>query len=541
MSSLYDSPSAESLEHMRDDKVLQKINDSYVRSLMKMMSSKVLKELRAENETIQKHLNALTKDVHLLAGEVSSVRAEDRSWHQDAMVAKLEALREDVQMSAAREKDFVNELGELRRKVEGRYEDLSAHYRHLDKDVRTSLREFRSEFSEEQQSSVKCLQDFRLSIRDFRSDLDEQRESLKVLQETDLMKHLGDARQVLADLQEERSWHHEAMKKLRESREEQKKSYEEEVSDLDKRSENFRQMLRSALPMELDKRDQSLTKQTEELFEKLQSWTQGQLDAYLDQARLLDQDILDKLNPDFLLMKDQLERLGDTVNQIASQVPALVLGDAQVREECRIFRSDIGKLSDEMVHMGESLRLVLPWVDWLREPGMRNLEERLAALEHLLTEGLNSQGLQGSRFSSFEKELQDQQRCTNELQAVCRKLPEDLELQRRKLLGLEVNLRKYLLNSEELKNLRQDFDSIRVRLKRCEVNQLQEQKNLKICQENCSRYRKACEDIYAKCHQETLQRGDSRNLKEYEDAYAKWRQDAVAWQQEQVRKLQGQK
>ena len=24
--------------------------------------------------------------------------------------------------------------------------------------------------------------------------------------------------------------------------------------------------------------------------------------------------------------------------------------------------------------MGESLRLVLPWVDWLREPGMRNLE-----------------------------------------------------------------------------------------------------------------------------------------------------------------------
>eukprot|EP00434_Breviolum_minutum_P019776 symbB.v1.2.017450.t1/scaffold1364.1/size123310/2 len=47
---------------MRDDKILQKINDSYVRSLMKMMSSKVLKELRAENETIQKHLNALTKD-----------------------------------------------------------------------------------------------------------------------------------------------------------------------------------------------------------------------------------------------------------------------------------------------------------------------------------------------------------------------------------------------------------------------------------------------------------------------------------------------
>eukprot|EP00435_Cladocopium_sp_Y103_P027239 s2921_g6.t1 len=57
----------------------------------------------------------------------------DRSWHQDAMVAKLEALREDVQMSAAREKDFVNELGELQRKVEGRYEDLSARYRHLDK------------------------------------------------------------------------------------------------------------------------------------------------------------------------------------------------------------------------------------------------------------------------------------------------------------------------------------------------------------------------------------------------------------------------
>lgn len=102
MSSIYDSPSADSLEHMRDDKILQKINDSYVRSLMKMMSSKVLKELRAENETIQKHLNALTKDVHLLAGEVSAIRGEDRGWHQDAMVAKLEALREDVQMSAAR-------------------------------------------------------------------------------------------------------------------------------------------------------------------------------------------------------------------------------------------------------------------------------------------------------------------------------------------------------------------------------------------------------------------------------------------------------
>ena len=29
---------------------------------------------------------------------------------------------------------------------------------------------------------------------------------------------------------------------------------------------------------------------------------------------------------------------------------------------------------EELRHMGESLRLVLPWVDWLREPGMRNLE-----------------------------------------------------------------------------------------------------------------------------------------------------------------------
>eukprot|EP00435_Cladocopium_sp_Y103_P016687 s2921_g4.t1 len=156
----------------------------------------------------------------------------------------------------------------------------------LAQDVRTSLREFRSEFSEEQQSSVKCLQDFRSSIRDFRSDLDEQRESLKVLQETDLVKHLGEARQVLADLQEERSWHHEAMKKLRESREdaieirdEHRKSYEEEVSDLEKRTENFRQMLQSALPMELDKRDQTLTKQTEEVFEKLQSWTQGRVNG----------------------------------------------------------------------------------------------------------------------------------------------------------------------------------------------------------------------------------------------------------------------
>ena len=38
----------------------------------------------------------------------------------------------------------------------------------------------------------------------------------------------------------------------------------------------------------------------------------------------------------------------------------------------QVFRSSCDL--EDLRHMGESLRLVLPWVDWLREPGMRNLE-----------------------------------------------------------------------------------------------------------------------------------------------------------------------
>ena len=563
MSSIYDSPSADSLEHMRDDKILQKINDSYVRSLMKMMSSKVLKELRAENETIQKHLNALTKDVHLLAGEVSAIRGEDRGWHQEAMVAKLEALREDVQMSAAREKEFVGELGELQRKVEGRYEDLLARYRHLDKDLRTSLREFRHESSEEQQTAATSLQDVRTSLREVRSDLDEQRESLKLLQDMDFAKNLGEARQVLADLQEERCWHQDAMKKLRESHEDQKQRREEEHAELEKRTDHFRKMLESALPTELDKRDQNLTKQSEQLLaqmeskhsteheqmlqrlEKIQNWTKGRIDECLDQARLLDQDILDKMNPDLMLMKDQQQRLHETLNQVITRVPALAVGDAQVREECSIFRNDIGKLSQEIVQMGESLQHMMPWVDWLHDhqPAISCLEDRLAALEHARGEQLeiNSEDLQVlvHRLSNCEKDQQDEHRCITELQSSCRKLTEDVGSQMRKVLGLEVLQRKSIINNEEFKSWRQDFDAMKVRVKRFEMNQLQEQKNLKTCQDNCSRYRKACEDIYAKYHQEMSQKQSSGN--QQHEAYAKWREDAVAWQQEQMRKFQSQK
>ena len=71
-------------------------------------------------------------------------------------------------------------------------------------------------------------------------------------QEMDFVKNLGEARQLLADLQEdlsavcssdkasdkaslvqERYWHQEAMKKLKESHEDQKKTRDAEVTDLE--------------------------------------------------------------------------------------------------------------------------------------------------------------------------------------------------------------------------------------------------------------------------------------------------------------------
>ncbi|CAK9012954.1 unnamed protein product [Durusdinium trenchii] len=314
----WDSPSpAESMEHM-DDKILQKINESYVQSLMKMMSSKVLKELRAENETIQQHLGALTSDVHLLASQLAS-RKEDKSWHHEA---KLEALREELHLGAAREKELVAELGQLKRLVEGRHEDLLAHHRHLDKDLRTALRELRSDASEVQRDSLNSLQDVRSSLRDLRSDLEEQREALKSLQETDFLKQLGDARQALADLQEERQWHEDAMKQLRDSHQDQQMRRQADSADLDQRVEGFRQMLESTLPNdELEKRHQVLTQHMEQLmaqleknrrkdkeelkekFDQLQQHSEGRMEECLDRARLLDQDILDKLNPELLNIK----------------------------------------------------------------------------------------------------------------------------------------------------------------------------------------------------------------------------------------------
>eukprot|EP00434_Breviolum_minutum_P004410 symbB.v1.2.003885.t1/scaffold211.1/size373615/26 len=254
-------------------------------------------------------------------------------------------------------------------------------------------------------------------------------------------------------------------------------------------------------------------------------------------------DILDKMNPDLMLMKDQQQRLHETLNQVITRVPALAVGDAQVREECSIFRNDIGKLSQEIVQMGESLQHMMPWVDWLHDhqPAISCLEDRLAALEHARGEQLeiNSEDLQVlvHRLSNCEKDQQDEHRCITELQSSCRKLTEAPGM--RKVLGLEVLQRKSIINNEEFKSWRQDFDAMKVRVKRFEMNQLQEQKNLKTCQDNCSRYRKACEDIYAKYHQEMSQKQSSGN--QQHEAYAKWREDAVAWQQEQMRKFQSQK
>eukprot|EP00913_Durusdinium_trenchii_P032056 g30021.t1 len=159
---------------------------------------------------------------------------------------------QELHLGAAREKELVAELGQLKRLVEGRHEDLLAHHRHLDKDLRTALRELRSDASE----------DVRSSLRDLRSDLEEQREALKSLQElrrgtggleAPVVGQLGDARQALADLQEERQWHEDAMKQLRDN--------------LDQRVEGFRQMLESTLPNdELEKRHQVLTQHMEQLM-----------------------------------------------------------------------------------------------------------------------------------------------------------------------------------------------------------------------------------------------------------------------------------
>ncbi|CAK9013027.1 unnamed protein product [Durusdinium trenchii] len=553
----WDSPSpAESMEHM-DDKILQKINESYVQSLMKMMSSKVLKELRAENETIQQHLGALTSDVHLLASQLAS-RKEDKSWHHEA---KLEALREELHLGAAREKELVAELGQLKRLVEGRHEDLLAHHRHLDKDLRTALRELRSDASEVQRDSLNSLQDVRSSLRDLRSDLEEQREALKSLQETDFLKQLGDARQALADLQEERQWHEDAMKQLRDSHQDQQMRRQADSADLDQRVEGFRQMLESTLPNdELEKRHQVLTQHMEQLmaqleknrrkdkeelkekFDQLQQHSEGRMEECLDRARLLDQDILDKLNPELLNIKDHEQRLSESVNQLMDRIPGLAIGEMQVQEECQIFRSDIGKLSEEILRIDESLRHIMPWVDWLRDnqPAMDSLqtyvEERLAAL--LPTHHVEEFQILATRLGRWE----EQQRCANELHNSWGKLAEDFKAQSRRLLGFEVQQRKYLQQCEDFRAWRQELDAVRVRLKRIEVNQVQEQKNQKVWQENFSKCRKACEDIYAKCHQEMERRSqqsseEHRYMKDCEDQYSKWRESAVAWQQQQMRRL----
>ncbi|CAJ1337083.1 unnamed protein product [Effrenium voratum] len=116
-------------------------------------------------------------------------------------MAKLEVMREELQMGAAREKDFVAEMGQLKRWVEGRSEDILANHRHLDKDLRASLREFRSEM-DEQSECFKSLQDVRGVVRELRGEVEEQREALKVVQDANFEKPANEARALVARLEE---------------------------------------------------------------------------------------------------------------------------------------------------------------------------------------------------------------------------------------------------------------------------------------------------------------------------------------------------
>ena len=64
----------------------------------------------------------LARDLQLLRGEDGSTKGcremsrEDRSWHQET---RLEAVSEELQQGALREKELVAELGQLKRSVEG--------------------------------------------------------------------------------------------------------------------------------------------------------------------------------------------------------------------------------------------------------------------------------------------------------------------------------------------------------------------------------------------------------------------------------------
>ena len=56
---------------------------------------------------------------------------------------------------------------------------------------------------------------------------------------------------------------------------------------------------------------------------------------------------------------------------------------------------------EELRHMGESLRLVLPWVDWLREPGMRNLEAVAGAAADFFFGGNHGKPVETLHFFMF--------------------------------------------------------------------------------------------------------------------------------------------
>eukprot|EP00913_Durusdinium_trenchii_P032057 g30022.t1 len=227
---------------------------------------------------------------------------------------------------------------------------------------------------------------------------------------------------------------------------------------------------------------------------------------------------------------DHEQRLSESVNQLMDRIPGLAIGEMQVQEECQIFRSDIGKLSEEILRIDESLRHIMPWVDWLRDnqPAMDSLQTYVSKFNsENIYSNVRTLGL-GVRTESIRSQTNYRERASSTGPIV-----------------VNCCLKPYVLF------LPQELDAVRVRLKRIEVNQVQEQKNQKVWQENFSKCRKACEDIYAKCHQDLppsphvealhldsvrrfeMERRsqqsseEHRYMKDCEDQYSKWRESAA--------------
>lgn len=93
---------------------------------LERLVSELRRELREGSLVIQWlgacKVHHLARDLQLLRGEDGSTKGcremsrEDRSWHQET---RLEAVSEELQQGALREKELVAELGQLKRSVEG--------------------------------------------------------------------------------------------------------------------------------------------------------------------------------------------------------------------------------------------------------------------------------------------------------------------------------------------------------------------------------------------------------------------------------------